>query len=294
MKRNELKLGLYEKALPAVLSWPERLAAARRLGFDFVEMSIDETDARMARLDWTREERKSFRDAVLDSGLTVPSVCLSAHRRFPLGSRDPAVRERAAEIMRKAIRFAVDTGVRTLQLAGYDVYYEEGGEDTRAFFLQGLRDSVEFASRENVMLSMEIMDHPLLNSIVKFLNYGKWIPSPWFTVYPDVGNLSAWGNDVAGELELGLDRIVAIHLKDTVAVTPSFPGKFKEVPFGSGCVDFTGVFRKLAALRYRGPFLIEMWTEKSPDPEAEIRNAKDWLMDRMREAAYLDRDHQGA
>jgi L-ribulose-5-phosphate 3-epimerase len=27
------------------------------LGFDFVEMSVDETDERLARLDWSREQR---------------------------------------------------------------------------------------------------------------------------------------------------------------------------------------------------------------------------------------------
>lgn len=43
-------LGLYEKALPAEWSWERRLSAARELGFDYMEISIDETDGRMARL----------------------------------------------------------------------------------------------------------------------------------------------------------------------------------------------------------------------------------------------------
>ena len=45
------KLGIYEKALPGHLSWAERLALAKACGYDFVEISIDETDARLARLD---------------------------------------------------------------------------------------------------------------------------------------------------------------------------------------------------------------------------------------------------
>ena len=52
MRRNPL--GIYEKALPPGLSWPERLAVAKACGFDFVEISIDETDTRLARLDWVR------------------------------------------------------------------------------------------------------------------------------------------------------------------------------------------------------------------------------------------------
>ncbi len=293
IERGELKLGIYEKALPHGLDWRGRLDAAGRLGFDFVEMSIDETDERLERLQWGKPERKAFREAVADSGVGVPSMCLSGHRRFPLGSRDPAIRQRADEIMRDAIRLAVHLGIRTIQLAGYDVYYEEGGEDTRAMFVDGLRRGLELAARENVMLAMEIMDHPLQSSIVKFLNLRAELPSPWFAVYPDIGNLSAWGNDVAGELELGMEKIVALHLKDTLAVTPDFPGKFKEVPFGEGCVDFAAAFRVLARLRYRGPFLIEMWTGKSGDPYAEIERSRDWLLGKMIEGGYLADTIQG-
>ena len=55
-------LGLYEKALPAEWSWERRLSAARELGFDYMEISIDETDGRMARLWWSRAERKALRE----------------------------------------------------------------------------------------------------------------------------------------------------------------------------------------------------------------------------------------
>lgn len=47
-------LGIYEKALAKDLSWPERLVLAKSCGFDFVEMSVDETDERLSRLDWER------------------------------------------------------------------------------------------------------------------------------------------------------------------------------------------------------------------------------------------------
>ncbi len=42
-------LGIYEKALAKDLSWPERLVLAKSCGFDFVEMSVDETDERLSR-----------------------------------------------------------------------------------------------------------------------------------------------------------------------------------------------------------------------------------------------------
>lgn len=43
-------LGLYEKSMPKELSWREKLTAAKEAGFDFVEISIDETDEKLGRL----------------------------------------------------------------------------------------------------------------------------------------------------------------------------------------------------------------------------------------------------
>lgn len=110
-------LGIYEKALAKDLSWPERLVLAKSCGFDFVEMSVDETDERLSRLDWSTAQRTSLVAAMIETGVGIPSMCLSAHRRFPFGSRDDAVRQRAREIMSKAIRLARDLGIRTIQRA---------------------------------------------------------------------------------------------------------------------------------------------------------------------------------
>ena len=114
-------LGIYEKALPPRLGWPEMLAIARDSRFDYVEMSVDESDQRQARLLWSAAERADFRRAVADSGIRVPSMCLSGHRKYPFGSADPAIRASAHDMMARAIDLAVDTGIRTIQLAGYDV-----------------------------------------------------------------------------------------------------------------------------------------------------------------------------
>ena len=59
--------------------------------------------------------------------------------------------------------------------------------------------------------------------------------------------------------------MVGVHLKDTLAVTEDFPGKFKCVPFGSGCVDFPACLGQLEREGYRGPYMIEMWYEPGQD-----------------------------
>jgi L-ribulose-5-phosphate 3-epimerase len=275
-------LGIYEKALPAGACWRERLQLAKELGFDFVEMSVDETDARLARLDWCAEQRLALVSAVAETGVRVPSMCLSAHRRFPLGSEDNATRAEGLAIMSKAIQFAQDTGIRVIQLAGYDVYYQQANDETRRRFRDGLKESVDMASRAQVTLAMEIMDYPLMNSISKALGYAHYLNNPWFQLYPDIGNLSAWDNDVQMELQAGIGHIVAVHIKDTR------PGVFKNVPFGAGVVDFERCFRTLEESGYRGPYLIEMWSETADNPVEEVAKARDWVKTRMSRAGITE------
>jgi len=188
--------------------------------------------------------------------------------------------------MEKAVSLAVDLGIRTIQLAGYDVYYEPSTPDTRARFAEAMVWAAELGAKSQVMLGMEIMDYPLMNSISRWRSYDALVRSPWFCVYPDLGNLSAWWNDVPAELGANMDKIVAIHLKDSLAVGPDFPGKFREVPFGTGCVDFPGLFAALARLEYKGSFLIEMWTEKTADPFGEIVTAREWMLRKMKEGGF--------
>lgn len=66
------------------ISLAGRLVLAKSCGFDFVEMSVDETDERLSRLDWSAAQRTSLVAAMIETGVGIPSMCLSAHRRFSL------------------------------------------------------------------------------------------------------------------------------------------------------------------------------------------------------------------
>ncbi|HEM5318489.1 TPA: L-ribulose-5-phosphate 3-epimerase [Streptococcus suis] len=273
-------IGIYEKATPKHFTWKERLEFAKELGFDFVEMSVDESDARLARLEWTKEERLDLVKAIYETGVRIPTICFSGHRRYPLGSKDPALEAKSLETMKQCIELAQDLGVRVIQLAGYDVYYEEKSPETRERFIKNLRKACDWAEQAQVMLAIEIMDDPFINSIEKYLAVEKEIDSPYLFVYPDTGNVSAWHNDIYSEFYLGHRSIAALHLKDTYAVTENSKGQFRDVPFGQGCVDWDNMFAVLKKTNYQGPFLIEMWSENCETVEetrAAIKEAQAFL-----------------
>lgn len=280
-------IGIYEKATPKNFTWRERLAFAKELGFDFVEMSVDESDSRLARLDWTKKERLDVVQAIYETGIRIPSICFSGHRRYPLGSNDPKTEATSLEMMKKCIELAQDLGIRTIQLAGYDVYYEEKSPETRARFIKNLRKACDWAEEAQVILAIEIMDDPFINSIEKYLAVEKEIDSPYLFVYPDTGNVSAWHNDLWSEFYNGHKSIAALHLKDTYAVTENSKGQFRDVPFGDGCVDWEAMFAILKKTNYNGPFLIEMWSENCAtveDTKQAIQVAKDFLLPKIEKA----------
>lgn len=270
--------GIYEKAFNTADPWPVRFEKAKNAGFDYMEISIDEQDSRIERLYWSCRQRLRLYRRTFACEMPLRSMCLSAHRRFPFGSANPAIRQKARDIMSRAIEFACDLGVRVIQLAGYDVYYEPSTPQSVERFAQGMEWAARQAEQSQVMLAMEIMDTPLMNSVTKHLCYEREIHSPWYKLYPDLGNLSAWPeNDPALELQKGIPSIVGVHVKDTVAVDAENPGKFKGVEIGAGCVDFGACFAELERLGYKGPYMMEMWHQPGQDDMAQVLKSKAFI-----------------
>lgn len=263
-------LGLYEKAMPPGLSWREKLTAAKTSGFDFVEMSIDETDEKLARLDMSLDERLELVKTMADVGMPIRSMCLSGHRRFPLGSHDAAVRARGMEIMTKAIDLVDDLGIRIIQLAGYDVYYESGDELTRKYFLENLEIATARAAKHGIILGFETMETEFMNTVKKAMNYVNFVDSPYLNVYPDVGNITnaakAYGKDATWDLLAGKSHIIAVHLKETM------PGVFRDMHYGEGHVDFEAVIDTSWKLGVRR-FVAEFWYKDSPQWARELLDA---------------------
>ena len=192
--------------------------------------------------------------------------------------------------MKKCIELAQDLGVRMIQLAGYDVYYEEKSPQTRERFIKNLRQACDWAEEAQVILAIEIMDDPFINSIEKYLAVEKEIDSPYLFVYPDIGNVSAWHNDVYSEFYIGHHALAALHLKDTYPVTETSKGQFRDVPFGAGCVNWEAAFDILKKTNYNGPFLIEMWSENCETVEetkAAIKEAQDFLYPLIKKAGLM-------
>jgi L-ribulose-5-phosphate 3-epimerase/hexulose-6-phosphate isomerase len=271
----KMPVGLYEKALPDALSWEERLTAAGQAGYDFVEISIDESDERLSRLDWSATERNALRQSIANSGVRIMTMCLSGHRKYPLGSHTPEIRHKSLEILFKAIDFAGDIGLRVVQVMAYDVFYETSDHETSAYFIEGLYRGAQYAGQSGVMLGLENLDKPFVENLSQALAIIREIDSPWLRLYPDIGNLAAAGYSPPAEIHLAKEQILGIHLKDAL------PKIIRGVPFGDGIVPFQDTFRALAATGFWGLLGVEMWGDMhaNEDPIAAAKAARRFVSD---------------
>lgn len=267
-------LGLYEKALPPYLSWEQKLLAAKQAGFDWLEISIDETDEKLARLQQRSGQLAVLRRAIEVTGCPVLTMCLSGHRRFPLGSQQADTREMALDIMLNAVHFSVEIGVRVIQLAGYDVYYEEGGADTRKWFAENLALCVEIAAKNGVLLGFETMETPFMDTVRKAMGYVSANNSPYLGVYPDLGNLTnaslLYGIDVSEDIQTGKGHVLAAHLKETL------PDVYRNLFFGEGHTDYVSAVNTLYGMGVR-MFTGEFWYQGEQDWQPNISCASAFL-----------------
>jgi predicted hexulose-6-phosphate isomerase len=271
---SERRFGIYEKALrPA--KWPEMLDDARSAGYDFVEMSIDESDERLARLKWSTAERRKLASACEEAGVPIYSICLSGHRRHGLGSADPAVRHRADRMLDQASGLAADLGIRLIQIAGYHAYYEPSDPLARMRYVAGLQAGLALAAQRGVMLAIENIDTVDTASAEDVLALVDEINSPWFQIYPDVGNFAVHGLDVPGNVGKVAPHAVGMHLKD------ARPGQPRRVAFGQGSVPWGRVFGVLGRSGYLGPLTVEMWNDDPDTATAQAADALTWIKARL-------------
>jgi L-ribulose-5-phosphate 3-epimerase len=255
---SKIPVGVYEKAFPADYSLVQILTSAKQIGYDFVELSIDESPERLERLSWSHRERAELRQAIFDLDMPIWGMGISAHRKFPLGSASPEIRQKGLDILYQSIELAADLGVKVIQIMGYDAFYEPSTESTQACYLEGLREGIHWASTAGIMLGLENGDHELVDSVEKTMRFVNLFNSPWFQAYPDIGNMTAAGYSPLEELPLAAGHILGVHVKDTRL------GELRGVPLEHGIVPFIETFRLLARMGFTGPLVIEMWANLDP------------------------------
>ena len=263
---KDYQLGLYEKAMPA-LSWREKLQVAREAGYDFVELSIDASEERIARVFSSAAERIELRHLTEELGISFGTLNASALTRYSLGNEDASLCSRGVEIAERSIELAADLGIRVVMIPGYDVYYGVSTAETSARFVQNIWRLTALAAASGVQLGFETMENEYMNTVEKAMRVVDAIGSNYLQIYPDIGNMTnaavLYDSDPLADLRLGKGHLVGLHLKETC------PGHFREIPYGTGHVDFPAAIRTAWELGVRR-YVTEFWYKPGGETPQEV------------------------
>ena len=277
MELQELPFGLYEKSICTSWPWEDKFALVKDAGYDYLEIAIDGTPEKLARLD-NLQEMKEIRRCSEKYDLPLYTFAFTANRFFPLGEPDASIRKEGIRLLGKACDFAAYVGARIINIAAYDVYEKPGSAETERLFLESLAECADLAASRGVIISLETMDSPFISTTERAMEFVRMTDSPFIQIGADPANITAFGHDPVTDIPKGGRHVVEVEFKDAL------PGEVRDIALGTGIVDFAGVFRMLKDIRYQGFLAFETWAYEDPSRHHVIYKALEFLKKKMFEA----------
>lgn len=259
----------------------ESLALAKAAGFEGVELALGaEGELTLTSSEAEIREVKKIAD---DMGLSLYSLSCGLCWDYRLSDDDPAMREKAKDMIKKQLETAKILGADTaLVIPGvvnvefsmpekkvaYDVVYERA--------LEGIGELKATAEALEVNIGLENVWNKFLLSPMEMRDFIDKIDSPFVGSYLDIGNTLYCGYPEDWVRILG-DRIKKIHFKDYRMAAGGLHGF---VDLLAGDVDYPEVVKALGEIGYDGWVSAEMIPNYKHHTDAIIYNTS-YAMDRI-------------
>jgi hexulose-6-phosphate isomerase len=262
---------------PAGTPYPECFKLAKNAGFQAIELRMEEKGDITARS--TVEQMQRLRDVAASTGIKIASLWILTPRSPSLASSDPAIRERAATMVRKGIELAPALGAGALLVVpgvlGSGARFEVTSEEAWQRATQAFRDFIPLAEKAKVLLTPENVWSKFLVSPFDMRNFIDQFHSPQVRAHFDIGNVMQYGYPQDWIRTLGT-RIARVHLKDYKLAAGGMQGRF--VPLLEGDVQWNEVMPELTRSGYRGYCSAEL----GPDPnDPELLQKTSRAVDRI-------------
>ena len=256
-----MRLGLQDRFAPGT-TIRERFEAARRFGFDALEISVDPLVA--------------ARDAIRD-GVSVAAI--TGGYRGWLIDPDAGQRRAAREDLRQLVELAgaLGSGCVVVPIWGRtrhlpNIGTGRTGEEDEALFLEALGELARDAERAGARLYIEPLNryqNDVCNTLGDALRLRDIVGSDAVYVMGDVFHMNIEEDDIGAAFVASGDRLGHVHLADNQRREP-----------GSGHLDLLTVFAALARIGYAGFVSFELARLSGPADVVLPRSAS-----RVRELA---------
>lgn len=209
----------------------------------------------------TPEYLATLKQKIAARGLKVNMTALRVKTELPLPDAIADTRKQIENARTVGVEFALTFG--------------ESKPERYENYFKIMSDAAAFAQERGIKLVMKPHGGSSSSS-AEILGAIKTVGHPNFKIWYDAGNIVYYtGKDPIAELEPIVQHVTGFCAKDCVVGTDK-SGKRKPdvmVQFGTGAVDFAGVFKKMKAAGFNGPIMVEC-CQIGATPQETMANAR--------------------
>jgi len=241
-----MKKGVNAWIYPSKFTVDEVLEASAKIGFEGVELNLDEKS-----LKFSKKRRREIAEKASSLGLELPSLCTGLFWKFNLASPEEKVRKKGVEIIKKGCEFASDIGSKVLLIVPAVAVPEIPYEEIWRLAKESILKAASTAESYDVILGVENVWNQFLYSPLEFRRFIEEINHPYVKAYFDVGNIHFLGFPQQWIRHLS-DLIICVHVKDFLRSERRFK------PLLEGDVPWSEVMKALREIGYKGFLNVEL------------------------------------
>ena len=252
--------------LPKPMTMEQRLETVAAAGYNAGEMVTEWRS-------WSPEQKRSIIAKKNALGLTFDLM-------FPSTSAltDPAQRPTLAEEIKAAIPIALEIGCPRFSFRSGPRIAGQTPEQQKQSIADGLKTAVDLCRDHRIELILEPIDRieanrEAVNTVADALAITREVNDPSLKVLYDFYHEQRGAGNLIETLEKNFDQVALVHIADV-------PGRRHP---GTGEIDYSNLYRKLAALHYTGYICMEFMP--TGDPVAELKAARLQALTAMGSAA---------
>lgn len=206
----------------------------------------------------TPESIAALKQKLAARGLSTTIASLAVPVNVPLAEAIAAVRQQVADAHALTQKYALYLGM--------------GREDQYVHVTRVLSDAAAFGKERGVQIAIK-HHHGLNNTSGELVGWVRQVDHPNFGIFLDPGNVIYYtGKDPVAALEIIGPYVTGVVAKDCAGphflerevgappfgtANPDPRGDEVMIQFGTGKVDFAGVFTKLKTFGFSGPIMVE-------------------------------------
>jgi len=259
MSVSEMKRGVNAWIYPEGFTIDQTLEASGKIGYDGVELNIDEE---MLKQD--RKRISSIAEKADSLGLELPSLCTGLFWKYNLASPDRSIREEGVEVLKKGCEIASNLGANVVLVVPAVAVAEVPYQKTWELSKESILEAASTAKDHGICIGVENVWNRFLYSPLEFRNFIEDIGHPFVKAYFDVGNMLFLGFPQQWIVHLS-DLIVCVHVKDFQRSTLQFK------PLLQGDLPWPDVMKSLRQVGYNGFLNVEV----PPYPGHPTKSAMD-------------------